>query len=328
MTDLWLQKFRVERQLTGAQIIPFGVKFLDEALRGIFPTDIVLLGARTGAGKTQLATQIALNACRMHKNVWFYALEADKGEIVRRMLFGEVGKLLSKLEHHQKPLFRFRYANYIAGDYDILWGEDLKKLEDRAWKNIGFDCLNLKTIYRDKGFTVKDFCRSVEAAKVEGAQLIILDHLHYFDWSATASEYEELKNAVKLIRDLALKHEIPIVLIAHLRKKDRGSKAIIPDIDDFHGSSDISKIATKAIMLARAPMKTASGKTASYLYIAKARTAGDAMYYAGVVAYDRNTGSYDDKYVISKVNFGEPEIITDKKEIPSWTVNVNIPTES
>ncbi|HND85068.1 MAG TPA: DnaB-like helicase C-terminal domain-containing protein, partial [Pseudobdellovibrionaceae bacterium] len=43
----------------GRNLIPFGISFLDGALDGILPNDLILIGAATGAGKTTLATQLA-----------------------------------------------------------------------------------------------------------------------------------------------------------------------------------------------------------------------------------------------------------------------------
>ena len=50
---------RQERMDQRPHMLSFGVHFLDCSLKGILPTDLIILGAKTGHGKTALATLIA-----------------------------------------------------------------------------------------------------------------------------------------------------------------------------------------------------------------------------------------------------------------------------
>ena len=59
----------------------FGIKYLDAALHGIKPNDLILIGASSGAGKTELCTHIAKTNAKLGKRVRYIALEAEKNEI-------------------------------------------------------------------------------------------------------------------------------------------------------------------------------------------------------------------------------------------------------
>src|SRR5207302_723892 len=95
---------REERIEEGERLLTFGVEFLDLMLGGIALFDLILIGAKTNRGKTELATIIAtMNAAR-GKRVHYIALEAEDIEIERRTKY----KLLAKLvnEHVACPVAR------------------------------------------------------------------------------------------------------------------------------------------------------------------------------------------------------------------------------
>ena len=78
---------RPERaELVGRQL-SYGIQFLDDILRGILPHDLILLGASTGAGKTEAAKQIAMHNALLGKRVHYFALEAEPKEIERRVKY-------------------------------------------------------------------------------------------------------------------------------------------------------------------------------------------------------------------------------------------------
>jgi replicative DNA helicase len=78
---------RLQRTQQGASCLTFGVQFLDEAVGGIYSNDLVLYGAKTGIGKTQLATITAMANAANGKRVHFFALEAEQHEIERRIKY-------------------------------------------------------------------------------------------------------------------------------------------------------------------------------------------------------------------------------------------------
>ena len=78
--------------------------------------------------------------------------------------------------------------------------------------------------------------------------LIVVDHLHYVDGDDDENEHKSLGDTVKAIRDVSLRIGRPIVLIAHLRKRDARAKQLVATLDDFHGSSNVVKICTQAII--------------------------------------------------------------------------------
>ena len=305
-----------ERVSRGASAIPWAIDFLDDAFLGIVNTDLTLLGAWTGVGKTQIASHIAYQAAKASKNVAFFALEAEDGEIEDRLLWAAICREWWSRNPQGKPGVDMRYVAWRNG----LLHEELFEIERAILPLVRMDMDGLRTIYKNEestSFTVDDFVKAFDAAKDE-ADLIIVDHMHYFDFD-DENENRALKLAAKKIRAAALRHKKPVLLLAHLRKASRQGQTMLPDIDDFYGHSDLVKIGVNVIMAARADeKKLKSGNRATWFYIPKARHAGDAQGYAALVGFDVTKGSYTPGYQLYRARrWQEPELIS-KDELPRW----------
>ncbi len=278
--------------------VEFGVKFLDDALEGIFPNDLIVITSSTGIGKTELATQIAFVNAAKGKKVHYFALEAERGEIQRRIKYKKLvnkfyGQLIQQ-ERGEKP----SYMKWLRGKQEHL----LSQFEEETNIELSKELQSLSIRYRDIDFSAKDF--QIEAQSIQDeTDLIILDHFHYLD-THKESEKDFLSEAMKFIRDVCLLTGKPIILIAHTRKQDRRNKSLIPSIEDIHGTSDIGKICTKAISFAPAwdQPSSESHKYPTYFKIQKNRTDGTRTRWVGLFGFNVRTGKYEDKYYLGKLN--------------------------
>jgi hypothetical protein len=134
--------------------------------------------------------------------------------------------------------------------------------------------------------------------------LIVLDHLHYMDLGE--NENREMSILVKNIKSLNQKMGIPFVLVCHIKKGDKRTNGLVPELDDIHGSSNISKICTQAIMLSRAhgymsPDPRSVGNP-TFIRTPKVRVDGTATYHTGVCFFDFYTSEYTPYYSIGHLN--------------------------
>ncbi len=310
---------RDRRREVAKLAMPFCVPFLDDALGGILPHDLILLGARTGAGKTALASMIAQEAARAKRRVHYFALEAEPDEIERRIKYRLIGETLRSGGTSVFNLRRLNYRDWYLGHLDDL----VVPIESEVDRIAAEQYETLHTFYRGKDFTISDFTRLVLAVQ-DQTDLVILDHLHYVD-SEDPNENRAYKDIVKGIRDTSLAVGKAVVLVAHLRKRDRTRAPLVPDIDDFHGSSDITKIATKAILLA--PGKRKEGQAPhewpTYMTVAKDRMDG-AKPFVAAMCFDARLASYNGEYMlgraktVSGVEEFEPVPVV---ELPRWARN-------
>jgi hypothetical protein len=154
----------------------------------------------------------------------------------------------------------------------------------------------LFTFYKTDKFDLNDLIATVMEC-AEETDLIILDHVHYMDFDERENENAAIKNIAKTARSLALEQGVPIILVSHMRKSDRHSLTLAPGLEEFHGSSDLYKIATKAITIGPGAI-TADGKIETYFRIVKNRFEGSVTRYLGKCYYNSKEGNYDSSYEI------------------------------
>lgn len=315
-----LQGERAERIADGQRKVPFNVSFLDDVCRGILPSDLVLVGARTGAGKTALATIIAQQAALQGRRVFFFALEAENREIERRLKYR---LLVERMEESGVPdylLARMNYLDWRLGFVDDIAG----KYESAIDELIGKSYASLRTFYRRaKVFDNRELGRRLDEIR-EQADLVVLDHLHYVD-ADDDNENRAVGKIVKTVRDSALSSRKPVVVVAHLRKRDRGRVQLVPDEDDFHGTSNIGKIATRVVTIAPVlNARTESSRFAlTFMAVRKDRPNSEPRW-VSVLTFDRRTFGYAEPYALGTVNYAGDEWRPAERR-PSWAKRANAP---
>lgn len=296
---IWGEK--EERIELAARSLKFHNAFLDDILRGMLPHDLVLLGAPTGMGKTDLSLAIAASNAAEGRRVAYFALEAEPRELERRTKYRLLNGLLHAEKHPQAS--EFNYADWIRGECEGFCGHLNEEVDNRIIDQLA----TLHTYYRGEKFDQHTLHDEVLKASV-WADFIIIDHLHYIDTDASESETRGLAEIVKTVRDLSLRIGRPVLLVAHLRKRDGRDKKIIAGIDDFHGSSNITKICTQAIAIERAwcvqPAKWYASPT--FMSVLKDRRAG-AKGFVALTTFDLRSRDYRSEYTLGRLTKGGTE---------------------
>lgn len=115
--------------------------------------------------------------------------------------------------------------------------------------------------------------------------LIIIDHLHYFT-RELANVAEDLGRVTKELKKNAEVHDVPVILISHVRKTAKDEAA---GIDDLRGSSYIAQDADVVLMVGR----DADDQSKLFVRIEKNRNRGydyknnlAEMYMEGITIHD------------------------------------------
>lgn len=298
-------------------ILKFGVAFLDEALLGIGTHDLVLLGAPSGAGKTELATHIAFTNAMEGKRVVYFALEAEQHEIELRTTYKY--KALAYYKNGGREYTA--YDRWIQGDCEHIEKQSVE------FPKIGVECL--RTRYVSGAYSITDFLQDYTEI-VNSSDLVILDHIHYFDLE-TENENREYKEIIKKIRTQVLENGKPIVVVSHIKKKDRRFPTLAPDQEDFHGSSDLVKMATKVISISpqydfSIYKKTLDGGAMkvdcegyTFIKASKNRRNGLPTRYISATKYDFRTNSYHKPYYLGSQKLKDKEtIFLAEHDVPKW----------
>lgn len=311
---------RAERLERAKSNLCYGISYMDDAL-GSIARDIVLVGAYSGCGKTELITHIAQTNVKRGKRVHVFALEAERNEIERRIKY----KVIADFYYRglRKNIFQpitIDYADWNAGKLDHIFGMYEPEIEDQ----IASEYKTLHTIYREYGeYTVDTFEKQFMAIR-DQTDLVIVDHLHYFDLDDD-NENRAIKNVVKKIRDTSLLSGKPVILVAHVRKRDRKYRSLLPELDDFMGSSDIGKIATRAVMIAPAnvPGRTLT-KFPTFIRVVKNRAGSSRTRLCALTSFDITTNRYQEDYYLGAENDEhEFEPITVKEQLPHWAIGAS-----
>ena len=304
-----------ERKGYGQRALRYHVPFLDDLLRGIAPHDLILLGAPTGAGKTDLVRLIAQANARLMKRVNLFALEAEQTEIERRAKYALLAEYAFK---QNRNLDALNYRDWYLGRCEDIVGD----LNDKADRALATDYKYLHTYYRGARFDMTEMARLFKAIQTT-TDLVILDHLHYVDLDGD-NENTEYAKMLKLIRATALEMGKPVILVAHLRKRDLRSRSVVPEIEMFHGSSEITKVSTVAIMIAPARQIQEHAKwyqSYTFFHVPKDRMAG-ASGYVAACPFDRRFKNYGETYTLGRLNAaGDEWTACEPNDVPRWAVN-------
>lgn len=297
-----------------ANLMKFPMRFLNDTLGGISQTDLIILTGSSGGGKSEMVFAIAKALADQGKQVALLALESYQGEVESRLVYKECVRLYFADIARQPGHPNYQDWHYGGCTFLNEYLEEActnlrESMGNRLWIRCGAESLDADDI---------------EAAFMSAAKecdVVILDHLHYIDFGAD-NELLAQKNILKKFSELILHYEVPLILVAHIRKRDRRIKQLVPDIEDIHGSSDIFKIAWKSIAIGRGEFDPSQPtKWPTLIKVNKNRIDGSRTYYMGLVNFDSQRNAYEDQYALGREGYekGKPvwEPLEDN-ECPYW----------
>lgn len=292
-----------------------GIPFLDEVLIGVLPTDLVLIGAASGKGKTALCIEIAKSNAIRGRKVLLFALEAEENEVEMRLLYQIESGLYFKNGLNRSG-HRMDYRPWRLGMLDVV----LAPIKDEARSIFNERYHSLTTVYRDEKFTIFDLEATLERAK--GTQdIVVIDHFSYISSGLIGGnkgpKNDQETEMITKIRNMNLHYKIPFVMAVHIRK-DR--KSTIPEQEDIMGSSDIYKNATIITMITPRPngYRAKEQIQDTLVTIPKTRTGGMGNL-CGILYYSLPHQNYSPKFELGRVNFmGNDCEELKPEEWPEW----------
>lgn len=209
--------------LTG---VPSGIRNLDNITAGWQKSDLVILAARPGMGKTALALTMLRNAAvDFQKPVAIFSLEMSAAQLVTRLIASESGISSEKLKKGQ--------------------------LEDHEWTQLHTKITKLSKakIYIDDTpslpvFELKAKCRRLHSK--HNIELIVIDYLQLMrgdeSGNKNANREQEIGYISRSLKGLAKELNVPIIALAQLSRdveKRGGDKK--PQLSDLRESGSIEQ---------------------------------------------------------------------------------------
>lgn len=307
------------------KLCDYGVKALDDALFKIGKNELVVIGAETGCGKSELSLFIAQHNAAKGKTVGVYFLEGGYFEAMRRIKWRDMMDKFYGKYRKTIPRDKMIFPDYRKWILHDNQPELLKNIEIEVGREQNEKYgENLYFFPCDKDFTHEKLMMSLydfqePLSNKLHLDLIVIDHLQYFSLEKAENEITEITKILKNVKYITEHFNTPVILVSHLRK--RGGNSGIPSHEDFYGSGNIAKISTTSIMISSATDKDQLSDNVfpTYFRIVKSRV-GVRPNYAFLSDFNLTKRRYEDSYEIYKINsFGEvAEEPLKSAELPDW----------
>ena len=225
LNDILLSK---KGALTG---VPTGIKGLDIHTGGWQNSDLIILAARPGMGKTALATQHLVAPALLGMATAIFSLEMSNQKLYARIISQQTGVPLEKI---------------------LRSGMNVHELQQVMAKGDLFCGLNI--FFDDTGgLTLFELCNKARVLKRKhDIKLLIIDFLQLVvNKTKSGNREEEVGEVSRTLKALAKELNIPIIAIASLSRANekRDSKKPIPS--DLRGSGQIESDADAIIFVHR-----------------------------------------------------------------------------
>ncbi len=211
--------------------IPTGYKDFDAITNGLQKSDLILLAARPGVGKTSFAMNIAVDAAvNEGKKVAIFALEMSKEQLMQRAL---------------SSLARVNLSHVLRGNMD---SEEWKRIWTAEKK------LAQSGIYVDDSSMITPFeliskCRKLKMT--EGLDLIVIDYLQLMTMgkSNRESRTQEVSDLTRTLKIAAKELNVPIILLSQLSRAVEVREDHRPVLSDLRESGSIEQDADIVLFL-------------------------------------------------------------------------------
>lgn len=220
-------------QLAAAHGIPTGFKTLDEKLHGWQPGNTIVVGARTGIGKSVFAVDEALAAASAGMSVLFFSMEMTLQEIETRFVACITGISINKL---------------VSGNIDD------KQLEMVV--NAKKEVSRLKIDIDTSQDSTIEYIRSTASKKAQsedGLDLVIIDYLGLIKYIGNRNDKQnQIADMSRSLKEMAMTMGIPVIILVQLDNRLRGEEAEEePTLAHIRESGAIANDANVIILLHR-----------------------------------------------------------------------------
>lgn len=231
LSDSFDRLDELHKQAEGLRGVPTGFKDLDDTLAGMQRSNLLILAARPGVGKTSLALTIAQSITVNYKRpVGIFSLEMSKEELVDRLLVSQADIDAWKLKTGKLSEDEFTKLSNAMG----VLAEAPLYIDDTP----GLSILEMRTKARRLQVEV-------------GIDLIIVDYLQLARSRNLENRVQEVSEISQGLKNLARELKIPVLALSQLSRavETRGGKK--PQLADLRDSGSIEQDADVVMFLWR-----------------------------------------------------------------------------
>ena len=206
-----------------------GISDLDRVITGLNRSDLILLAARPGMGKTSFALNIARNvAATGKKTVAFFSLEMTKEQLASRLLSAEA----------------------LVGGTKLRTG----RLSNDEWQRLvgAGDVLKNVDLYLDDtpGITVPEI--KAKLRRLRKIDLVLIDYLQLMSTGRrNDNRVQEISEITRNLKILAKEINVPVICLSQLSRASEQRQDHRPQLSDLRDSGSIEQDADIVLFLYR-----------------------------------------------------------------------------
>ncbi len=209
-----------------------GLFDLDRKISGLNKSDLLLIAARPGMGKTSLALNIALNVAKKYpKTVAFFSLEMSREQLALRLLSNE-----SFLDNQK----------LVTGQ---LTDEDWGKL------SIASSALSQTDIRVDDNPSITVAEMNAKCRRLDNLGLVLIDYLQLMTAAAPGKTGENRVNVVseisRALKIMAKELNVPVICLSQLSRANESRTNKRPMLSDLRESGAIEQDADSVMFIYR-----------------------------------------------------------------------------
>jgi replicative DNA helicase len=211
--------------------VPTGFRDLDELTGGLQRSDLIILAARPGMGKTSFALNIATHAAlKNHVTCGIFSLEMSRDQLVQRLICSEAG-----IDSH-----RLR-TGYI---------------EEGEWAKIAeaIGMLSEAPIFIDDtpGISIMELRTKARRLQAEhDLGFIVVDYLQLMQGTRTDNRVQEVSDISRGLKALARELNAPVMACAQLSRAVEQRPGNRPQLSDLRESGSIEQDADIVMFIYR-----------------------------------------------------------------------------
>ena len=212
-----------------------GLRDLDKFISGLNNSDLMLLAARPGMGKTSMALNIALNVAKKYpkKTVAFFSLEMSKQQLVTRLISNES----------------------FVDNKKLVTG----RLDPEDWSKIGLasTVLNQTDLRVDDNPSLTVAEMNAKCRRLENLGLVIIDYLQLMTAAGGPVKYggenrqQVVSDISRSLKIMAKELNVPVVCLSQLSRANESRQDKRPMLSDLRESGAIEQDADEVLFLYR-----------------------------------------------------------------------------
>ena len=206
-----------------------GLEALDRGTLGLHKSQLAILAARPGQGKTSAAVQAAFNLACAGKKVAFVSLEMTRESLVEKMF------CLENRVNSRKLMM-----NQLSADDNYKLGVFAKLAKELPIKIIDDYC-----------FTERELFTLVEHLEMH-PDVLIIDHIQHIRTEEAKYERETLNNYIRYLKEIAMRFEIAVLCLSQINRQGDDK----PTLANLKSTGALEEMADSVIILHQKKDKT------------------------------------------------------------------------